>query len=136
MSNPQLQITDASVVPAVEVEGHMNSLFEKPSIHQTGEEAPATCSQQNPLYRIGTANRIQFDKRHEMFVQVKFKIHAEKEVEVNQATSMKVASRTRRGAATTARYNLIESKMFNQGNVLELVKCLFGKSLKDFKGWT
>ncbi|EGF97112.1 uncharacterized protein MELLADRAFT_79854 [Melampsora larici-populina 98AG31] len=132
MSNQQSKIPDASVVPAVEVEGHMNALFELPS-NLTGDDAPATCSQQNPLYRVGTVPRMQFNKRNEMFVQVKFKIHAEKEVEV-QATSMKVASRSRRAAASAARYNLIESKMFNQGNVIELVKCLFGKSLKDFKG--
>ncbi|EGG03019.1 uncharacterized protein MELLADRAFT_109689 [Melampsora larici-populina 98AG31] len=70
-----------------------------------------------------------------MTVQVKFKIHTEKEVKVDQGNSMKVATQGRKGAATSmVRHNLVESKMFNQGNILELVKCLFGKSLHNFKG--
>ncbi|KAH9809336.1 hypothetical protein DFH28DRAFT_1066529 [Melampsora americana] len=116
------------------VEGHLDGLFELPST-KTGNDSPAVCAQQNPLYRVGTAPRIQFDQRNEMTIQVKFKIHTEKEVEVEveQPKTIKVASRVRKPATAASRYNLIESKMFNDGNVLDLVRCLFGTSLNEFK---
>ncbi|EGG09480.1 uncharacterized protein MELLADRAFT_104207 [Melampsora larici-populina 98AG31] len=87
MSHQPSPNPNASEVPAVE--GHMNALFEVSS-NKTGNDAPATCGLQNPLYRIGTAPRVQFDKRNEMTVQVKFKLHSDKEVEVdNQPACIK-----------------------------------------------
>ncbi|KAH9822498.1 hypothetical protein DFH28DRAFT_881532 [Melampsora americana] len=116
------------------VEGHMDRLFELPS-EKTGNDTPAVCAKQNPLYQVGTAPCIQFDRRNKMTIQVKFKIHTEKEVEVEveQPKSVKVASRACKVASSASWYNLIESKMFNEGNVLDLVRCLFGTSLNEFK---
>ncbi|KAH9820331.1 hypothetical protein DFH28DRAFT_666766 [Melampsora americana] len=135
MSNNRLDIqitSNESQGPPVE--SPMDGLFEMPS-NKTGNDSPAVCAQQNLLYRVGTAPRIQFDKRNEMTIQVKFKIHTEKEVEVEveQPKTIKVASRVRKAATSASRYNLIESKMFNEGNVLDLVRCLFGTSLNEFK---
>ncbi|EGF98695.1 uncharacterized protein MELLADRAFT_95489 [Melampsora larici-populina 98AG31] len=132
MSNHQSNIENPTEVNVPAVEGHMNALFEEPS-NKTGANATAVCSQQDPLYRIGTAPRVQFDKKNKMIVQVKFKIHAEKEVEVDNPPAIKVQGR-KAAPALVVRYNLIELKMFNSGNVIELVKCFFGKSFNDFKG--
>ncbi|EGG00007.1 uncharacterized protein MELLADRAFT_112237 [Melampsora larici-populina 98AG31] len=110
----------------------MNALFEK-SCNKTGDNTPAICSEQNPLYQIGTAPHIQFDKQKKMIVQPKFKIHSEKDAKVYPNTLIKVASRNCKAAAASAMH-LIETKMFNKGNINDLVKCLFGKSLNDFKG--
>ncbi|EGF97562.1 uncharacterized protein MELLADRAFT_84862 [Melampsora larici-populina 98AG31] len=116
--------------------GWMNQLFEAPSPHLTGANAPATLVDMGPLHPVGTADRDQFDRAHQVVVQVTFKIHPGNEVVVTEpeesanSTSSK-APTARRSVGTTV--NVIDSKVFNDGVVIEWRGCLVGLSLNQFK---
>ncbi|EGG05813.1 uncharacterized protein MELLADRAFT_63886 [Melampsora larici-populina 98AG31] len=116
--------------------GWMNGLFEAPTPHLTGPDAPAHLVDMGPLHRVGTADRDQFDRAHEVVIQVLFKIHTKNEVVITNSNDSTSSSQTkpstaRRSVGTTV--NVIDSKVFNDGVVHELRACVVGLSLNQFK---
>lgn len=134
MSNPSLttsaQVTSTNDVPAVNntneapAIGWMNQLWEVPNDHWEGDDAPARSLEMDPLFRVGSFEREQFDLHNEVVIQVLFKIHTKNEVVIEAQNASKKS-----GTAV----NLIDSKLFNEGEVLEFRTCLYGKSFNDFK---
>ncbi|EGG10892.1 uncharacterized protein MELLADRAFT_102653 [Melampsora larici-populina 98AG31] len=106
----------------------MNDLFEDPTHHLDGDESPAKPPNLSPLHRKGTNARKIFEAKHEVVIEVNFKIHVDQEVTVVIESSN--TSSCKRKAATV---NVIDSKVFNASGVRRLKQCLYGMSFKEFR---
>ncbi|EGG08050.1 uncharacterized protein MELLADRAFT_85214 [Melampsora larici-populina 98AG31] len=122
----------SSMTPvATPMTGHMNTLFKKPEDRVVDDQL-ATSIRQNPLHRVGTLGREQFEKNNQMTLEVRFKIYTDMEVDINtpiQSTPKVGASKK---SVKADKLNFINSKAINSG-LLEFKICPFGKSLDDFK---
>ncbi|EGG00889.1 uncharacterized protein MELLADRAFT_111370 [Melampsora larici-populina 98AG31] len=81
-----------------------SSVWEPDTPHLIGDDAPALPA--DPLFRVGTFEREQFDHRYQVEIQVLFKIHTEAEVVLdnpvaNVSRKTKAKPSGRRSAATT-----------------------------------
>ncbi|KAH9809138.1 hypothetical protein DFH28DRAFT_906508 [Melampsora americana] len=124
--------TTSSTAPAATPSiGTVNELFELPD-HQVGDNQRAICIRQNPLLRIGTPGREAFKNNNQMTIELKFKIHTDQEVDMNDEDQRPPRVGASKKGAKPAHLKVIESKSVNCG-YLEIKLCPFGKSLIEFK---
>ncbi|KAH9824183.1 hypothetical protein DFH28DRAFT_1117975 [Melampsora americana] len=123
LTPPDSIINNREVVP-----GHDFQLFEAPSLLLEGHDAPARFTS-GPLFCEGTDARKNFDKAHEVSLAVVFKIYTNS---ANTVAPMPPnVTNGRRITATKAK--VVDSKMLNNGDPIEMKICLYGKSLNDLK---
>ncbi|EGG02475.1 uncharacterized protein MELLADRAFT_110055 [Melampsora larici-populina 98AG31] len=109
-------------------QGWMNSLFEDPPLIHDGPDAPARQAGGNLLPKPGSPARVQFDKTHEVKINVEFKIAFEDEPDEPQ---VRIGGSTKSKPKKT--FTVINSNNLPTGKGKFVRACLIGKSLNEFK---